>query len=472
MMILLLSALLVFMVAFSPVKAVLPPQNPPWPPTYNMHESLITMQNNSSGFSSPHRGAEFGIVSYDWSNAKALWAADKPMSCEELLLMQAVATKQAADGCTKKKNVHVFVYRNIVKALPWFKAVRDKLDDPAFEGFFLKFDPLKQGSYHVPDCAPENQTHCSVFYHDQEQTPEVPTPTNPHPDGSCTDGRCDCGVHPCGEYLFDHRNGTMLREFIINDLILSPTALGHPAIDGLFLDDYWCSDLLCEHSNNTIAGCPCNDPVQGPTEIDRHSQFDMSLTDQDIRDMTVQWNETMSAVERAILQHGGYTWSLIPGQEYANAWPTFLKANATQCAESLRQACSPDSVWQRFPVLFGFSVNGTVLTQLEQDLAFFLLARGPYAFAGWGVWGMQWPFNAEPRHGQLPPLPHGVPLPKEFDVDYGVPEGLCRETRSGVFHREWSLASVQLDCNSFVAGITEKQQEEANASNRFPALGS
>jgi hypothetical protein len=88
---------------------VLPPHNPPWNPTYNMSMSTIAMEANSSGFSSPERGASFGIVSYDWSNAKTQWAASKPMDCEEKLLEQAQRTKSVnADS-------HVFVYRNIVK---------------------------------------------------------------------------------------------------------------------------------------------------------------------------------------------------------------------------------------------------------------------------------------------------------------------------------------------------------------------
>lgn len=53
---------------------------------------------------------EFGIVSYDWSNAKAQWAASKPMDCEERLLQQATMTKQLNPAS------HVFVYRNVVKA--------------------------------------------------------------------------------------------------------------------------------------------------------------------------------------------------------------------------------------------------------------------------------------------------------------------------------------------------------------------
>jgi len=66
---------------------------------------------------------------------------------------------------------------------------------------------------------------------------------------------------------------------------------------------------------------------------------------------------------------------------------------------------------------------------------------------------MGWPFNPEPRHGELPPMPHGVPRPSELDVDYGSPTSDCVEQSSGVFRREYSRASVQLDCNAFEATI-------------------
>jgi hypothetical protein len=230
--------------------------------------------------------------------------------------------------------------RNVVKALPWFSTVRAKLDDPAYSGFFLKFT-TSHTNYSVPQCAPEDPTKCSVYYHDQEQTPEVPTAAQPNPDGKCTDGVCDCGTQPCGEYLWDHRNGSMLRDFIVNELFLNAqTGLGNPAISGVcdaqhhhtachtqslialspppplpraqaqfldasicptahfetlrlihnhllfqltcanspltrwqfFIDDFWCSNQLCKETNNTVGGCPCGDPVQGPTEEDRHSQ--------------------------------------------------------------------------------------------------------------------------------------------------------------------------------------------------------
>ena len=86
-------------------------------------------------------------MSYDWSNAKAIWANTKPMvapppppppsslpppltvtpafqDCEALLLKQAELTK-AINPHSK-----TWVSRNLVKALPWFGTVREKMDDP------------------------------------------------------------------------------------------------------------------------------------------------------------------------------------------------------------------------------------------------------------------------------------------------------------------------------------------------------
>ena len=121
--------------------------------------------------------------------------------------------------------VAVFV---TAKALPWFSSVREKLNDPAYSGWFLRFNGTTPRHYNVPDCAAENASKCSIYYHDQEQTPEVPTVASPHPDGSCV-SQCDCGVQPCGEYLFDHRNGSMLRDWIVQEHILGPKGMGDPA---------------------------------------------------------------------------------------------------------------------------------------------------------------------------------------------------------------------------------------------------
>ena len=211
------------------------------------------------------------------------------------------------------------------------------------------------------------------------------------------------------------------------------------------MDDFWCSTLLCE-ADPSIGSCPCGDPVQGPTEVDKNSQVDMGLSDEDVRDLALAWNETMGAVEASILAQNKYTWWLMEGQQNANASPRMLARET--CAAQLDHACATAGD-ERPPQLYGMN---TTLAQAEQDVAYFLLARGSYAWLGWGTWGMTWPFNPEPAHGELPPQPHGVPRPALLDRDFGAPqEAGCRATGGGVFERRFSKASVRLDCNSFVA---------------------
>ena len=41
-------------------------------------------------------------------------------------------------------------------------------------------------------------------------------------------------------------------------------------------------------------------------------------------------------------------------------------------------------------------------------------------------------------------------------VDYGEPTGPYVETSPGVFTREWTLATVQMDCNTYTPSISLK----------------
>ena len=51
--------------------------------------------------------------------------------------------------------------------------------------------------------------------------------------------------------------------------------------------------------------------------------------------------------------------------------------------------------------------------------------------------------------------------PASWDVDYGEPLGLCKEVPGtpGVFRRQWSKATVEMDCGSFEGTITMEQME-------------
>lgn len=169
------------------------------------------------------------------------------------------------NGCTRRSDCHkkVWVYRNGIKALPWFTSVREKLEDPAYSGFFIKFNGTTAANgtiptAHVPACDSHfSPAKCSSLYHDQVQTPQYPKGSLL--DGSCSKP-CDCGLVPCGEYVFDHRNGTMLQQWFVDEYFGGDTALGNANVDGFYIDDAW----LPQHGRNgSIPG--------GPSEMDRHS---------------------------------------------------------------------------------------------------------------------------------------------------------------------------------------------------------
>jgi len=186
-----------------------------------MNKSTIIMPCNSS-FTDPKTTLGWGIVDFDWSNAKDLWAKHTPMDDEEMLMQQVQMTAAATPGTT------VWIYRCSVYAYPWYTAVRKLLDDEAYAPWFVRFKP--QGPYNSPKCttyvnpAPVgNLTKCSDLYHCGKA---CQTPGFPHGDGDCAAPGCDCGKQPCGFYLWNHSStavvhGQTFQDWFINDYMLN-----------------------------------------------------------------------------------------------------------------------------------------------------------------------------------------------------------------------------------------------------------
>lgn len=87
---------------------------PRFAPTWDMRMSTIFMPCNDSGFHDVNEAVQYGIVSYDWSNAKQLWANNGdgklPMNDEELLTRQAEMVMSAD---TKPNKTKVWIYVSI-----------------------------------------------------------------------------------------------------------------------------------------------------------------------------------------------------------------------------------------------------------------------------------------------------------------------------------------------------------------------
>lgn len=103
-------------------------------------------------------------------------------------------------------------------------------------------------------------------------------------------------------------------------------------------------------------------------------------------------------------------------------------ANAPQphagsdCAPAMRRLCTPGMQSQS---MF-FKFDGSNAT-----LAAFLVARSPMAYIG---------FQQGSSDKSWSPM---------FELDVGVPLGLCAEGPEGVFSRQWSLGTAVIDCNSW-----------------------
>jgi hypothetical protein len=393
-----------------PTGATYGPLPPPlFKQTFQMNLSTIVMPCNSqrgdAGWSNASFFGSFGVADYDWSNAKAYWSKAKPMDCQERLVTQAQMTK----------HVHpegkVWVYRNLVKALPWFSDVRKKINDPAYSGWFL-----------------HNHGATSLF-HDSEQT-----------------AAGDCGGVICGEYLWDHRNQSV-RAFLVDTVVGGPDALGNPAIDGLFLDDFWSNfPYHLPWSGSASRDCSMS-KIGGPSEIKGGCTGAMGLSAVDVENIAQEWFKTTQAVFAKIVAMKGYAWQMLQFPD-----DTTGSLSAPRTAAFFRRECRGNSTSATSPIMMRFSevsktdpaTGGPELPSFEQDLAAFLLVRSEFAWLGYSWGGCNRKYTR----------------PAMLDADFGTPvDTLCSETTtgSGVFKREWSGASVQLDTNTNKATIMLKQ---------------
>ena len=395
--------------------------------TWMMNLSTIIMPCNNSGFTDPEATKGWGVVDFDWSNAKGKkdapgWVKHSPMDDEEMLFEQVKMTTQATNGTT------VWVYRCSIYAYPWYTSVRTILDDPAYSDWFIKFK--EEGPWFSPKCDTYgNPPKCSDNFHMQEQTPGFP-----HGDGDCAAPGCDCGVAPCGMYLWNHSSTTVVkgqsfRDWFVNDYMLNEVGMS-PLVSGFFWDDFWpnAGDGFPDSRAGDVVG-------------------DTGLAGAGWQQITDAYNANMEVLRNQTLSVGKFVWQLMwTGGDAAEKGSTQPKAIVQQatCAATLRTMCSATAPPQTRAMMYGLQGTPGNMTALNQDLANFLLIRGPFAWLGFGWHGCSKEY----------------PFPKEFNEDYGEPidAQLCKESGrgSGIFTREFTKATVQMDCGKWEGTITMK----------------
>ena len=412
---------------------------PKWEPTYQMNLSTLIMPCNNTGRTDPASTKGWAYVDFDWSNWKGTgaadgWAKHKPMDCEELMVEQVKQTVAASPG-TK-----AFVYRNMIKALPWFTSVREKLTDPAYGAWFMNFSDAVVANHsaaHVPVCdANYDPPRCSNFYHDQSQTPGYP-----HGDGNCAPPGCDVGSVPVGEYLFEHRNanvsvhGQTFVEWFVDEYFGGPAGIGNENIIGFYIDDDW-----------------GNMNAHGPSEMESHAMQDMGLGPGELADIVTAYNWVAKRAYEQIVARGKWSWDLFlnndPNCINCGDCPHPWVSRATCAADLRAYGVNASSPMVTRALLYGFSpgscspMDPAHLTEVDEDVANFLLVRGDYAYLGNGWLGCSRTYE----------------FPEQLNGDYGEPLGRAAETAPGssVFVREFSKSTVQMDCNTYTPTITFK----------------
>lgn len=365
---------------------------------------------------------------------------------------------------TRKVNVHVHTQTNLhaqVKAMNQYLDVSQKLDDLAYRGWFLGWKqgatqtgpctiqtnggpPLMpnpqiecinrtESDVHVPMCDGANRSKCSPdHYFGTHQIPMVPgqnwahNTLTPFENLTCiVGGQCDCGAHPCGEYLFDFRNASFRAWFVQSYMAAATSA---PEVDGLILDDHW--------------------GPNGPTEEDRHCLTDMGLSATDVADLIVGWKSAMADLAAFAADKGVYIAPTYMGD------PLSLVNDSSACATKMREYCGPGMA-PAAPHYFSVAYDkvppptfGLSATNLELDIAYFLVARGPYGWIGSGK-VLGWQLSHWWAPGQTRLIEPRDFRPKWFDVEFGEPVEQCVETNpgsSGVFTRMWTTGVATVDC--------------------------
>ena len=178
----------------------------------------------------------------------------------------------------------------------------------------------------------------------------------------------------------------------------------------------------------------------GPTEEDPGAVKACGLSPQDVLDLVAAYKLSYAEKINATIAHGGFVFDKLSSPAPPNA-----TSAQPQCAPFLRAHCGAGSPSQAGPLLLQFSRQNHThpwpLPYPAQDLATFLLVRGEYSWLGYAWAGCYSPGTYE--------------RPPGLDVEYGTPLGFCAETApgSGVFTRNFTLADVALDCNTFEATI-------------------
>jgi len=98
------------------------------------------------------------------------------------------------------------------------------------------------------------------------------------------------------------------------------------------------------------------------------------------------------------------------------------------CINFMKSRCTPE--FQKQALMMSHDDK-----YANQSIAAFLITRPPIAFLGYG-------WESDDRNWK-----------DIFLLQVGTPTGICSEGPPGVFKREWTAGTAELDCNTYTATL-------------------
>lgn len=186
--------------------------------------------------------------------------------------------------------------------------------------------------------------------------------------------------------------------------------------------DYYISSVLNTTLNAYVDGT-FTDDVTGFPEEHGNGPKNINMSDTDVAILDMATSAANARLIDEAVAAGKYVWQAFGAQDGVGSGPSkdscisWMSARCTTeyQAQAITQTCDDGN--------------------FNQSLASFLITRPPIGFFGYG-------WESDMRNWR-----------SEFLWDVGLPSGLCTQTVPGVFHRDWTYGTVQLDCNSWTATI-------------------
>ena len=164
----------------------------------------------------------------------------------------------------------------------------------------------------------------------------------------------------------------------------------------------------------------------------------MGLTLKDVQDLTVGWHMSFSTIYDAMDDAGAFAYASFNFQSTPDK-DSIAGVLRGQCAAGASASLYTSALTVLFttPPACCPANRNTTLLQFNEDLAFFMLVRGPAAWIGYTSTFCAAHYD----------------LPGALFLDYGDPLGTCKETSPGVFQRQFANAVAEFDTNTYQGSV-------------------